>query len=59
MVKLNTILYIAATDECKNNPCQNNGSCKDVVGPGVNCTCEQGWTGTYCETGMYCITYQL
>ena len=33
------------------NPCQNDGSCENVVGDGTyTCTCATGFSGTFCET---------
>jgi hypothetical protein len=37
-------------DYCLSSPCQNNGTCHDVMGgPGYNCTCPTGYTGVNCE----------
>ena len=48
-----TIIHVFHTDidECASNPCQNGGTCADDVNR-YDCTCEAGYTGTYCETGM-------
>ena len=37
-------------DECASNPCQNGGTCADVVN-GYDCSCKPGYTGADCETG--------
>lgn len=34
----------AAVDKCANQQCSGHGSCSDGV-----CTCDAGYTGTYCE----------
>lgn len=37
-------------DFCVSSPCENNGSCVDVVGgPGYNCECPAGYTSVNCE----------
>ena len=41
-------------DNCESNPCQAGSQCS-VVGDGYVCYCEQGYTGTDCETGEYVI----
>lgn len=33
---------------CDENPCHNNGLCKDTE-QGANCTCLTGFAGTYCQ----------
>ena len=46
-------------DECSPNPCQNGGSCTDMVN-GYSCTCAAGYTGNDCETGeqRFCMVVQ-
>lgn len=34
--------------ECESNPCENNGTCADLVND-VNCTCTANYTGKFCE----------
>ena len=37
-------------DYCMSFPCQNNGTCHDVMGgPGYSCRCLAGYTGLDCE----------
>ena len=43
------ISVISDIDECVSDPCQNNGTCVDLVNE-FNCTCVLGFTGTNCET---------
>ena len=38
-------------DECQSNPCQNSGTCNDLIG-GFNCTCVSGFNGTHCENNI-------
>ena len=38
-------------DECAPIPCQNGGTCSDGVN-GYICTCDAGYEGTNCETGI-------
>ncbi|KAI5629550.1 vitamin K-dependent protein Z precursor [Silurus asotus] len=35
-------------DQCKSNPCQHGGSCKDKIG-GYSCKCTDMYTGQNCE----------
>ena len=37
-------------DECVSSPCQNGGSCTDVVN-GHTCNCVDGYDGPNCENG--------
>lgn len=45
---------IADIDECSPVPCQNNGSCTDLVNA-YNCSCVPGFNGKNCEISTYCI----
>ncbi|XP_041090331.1 protein crumbs homolog 2-like isoform X2 [Polyodon spathula] len=38
-------------DECASMPCQNRGSCEDLIN-GYQCLCEPGFTGVGCETNI-------
>ncbi|XP_019614936.1 PREDICTED: delta-like protein D isoform X2 [Branchiostoma belcheri] len=38
-------------DECHNNPCQNDGTCRDRVND-FSCICAPGYTGKRCETDV-------
>ena len=46
------ISFAADINECTPNPCQNGGSCTDMV-DGYVCSCAAGYTGTNCEEGQY------
>ncbi len=37
-------------DECKNNPCQNDGICTNTDGD-FTCQCTEQWTGKTCDKG--------
>ena len=39
------------SDECSPDPCQNGGTCVDLVGS-YRCDCKTGYSGTNCETGV-------
>ncbi|XP_070175573.1 delta-like protein D [Littorina saxatilis] len=38
-------------NECASSPCQNEGSCVDQVNA-YTCICQDGYTGTHCETDV-------
>ena len=38
-------------DECLSLPC-THGTCHNSMGS-YSCTCESGWTGFNCDTGIY------
>ncbi|XP_030623800.1 protein crumbs homolog 2a [Chanos chanos] len=38
-------------DECQSAPCQNGGTCEDMVN-GYVCTCKDGFTGDLCEVNI-------
>jgi hypothetical protein len=38
-------------DECGSSPCNNSGTCQDMV-DGYLCNCTSGYTGTACETDI-------
>ena len=38
-------------DECSSNPCQNNGTCTDLVND-FNCTCVHGYEGRTCGNNI-------
>ena len=37
-------------DECSSSPCVNNATCVDHINM-YNCTCDEGYEGTHCQTG--------
>ena len=46
--------FLIDVDECASSPCQNGGTCVDVVNA-YTCNCVPGYTGDNCETGNLCI----
>ena len=42
---------LSAHDECKSVPCQNGGSCSDLLGH-YQCVCVKGWRGANCEVNF-------
>lgn len=42
------VLKTENIDDCKYDPCLNNGKCVDRIGS-YECVCEDGWTGQNCE----------
>ena len=44
------ILKLLDIDECASAPCQNSGSCTDIVN-GYTCNCVDGYDGSNCENG--------
>ena len=43
-------LFSLDIDECSTKPCQNGGTCSNLVG-GYRCTCAVGFRGTNCTIG--------
>ena len=46
--------FLIDVDECASSPCQNGGTCVDVVNA-YTCNCAPGFTGDNCETGNLCL----
>lgn len=42
--------YETDKNECSSGPCQNNGTCLDLINR-FQCRCVPGYTGTQCEIG--------
>ena len=40
-------------DECSSNPCQNGGTCVDVIAS-YSCNCLLQYTGSHCEQRLWC-----
>ncbi|XP_046746260.1 cubilin-like [Diprion similis] len=45
--QIRDILNKLQTDECESNPCQNGGTCEDLI-DGYKCRCTEGWEGPQC-----------
>ena len=43
-------------DDCEGIQCQHGGNCIDGVGT-FNCNCLEGFSGKFCENGVYIITF--
>jgi hypothetical protein len=43
-------IILSDINECVSSPCQNGGTCNDLVN-GYRCTCPAFFTGVYCEIG--------
>lgn len=44
------LLVVTEINECLSQPCLNGGACRDSVGS-YHCQCNQGFSGTRCQTG--------
>uniref|UniRef100_A0A1B6EBE4 Cubilin n=1 Tax=Clastoptera arizonana TaxID=38151 RepID=A0A1B6EBE4_9HEMI len=42
---------IMSTDDCLNNPCQNGGTCYDLIN-GFHCICLPSWEGKFCDNDV-------
>lgn len=47
-----TIFSFIDIDDCRDNPCNNNGTCTDGIAS-YTCDCPLGFTGLDCETSMF------
>lgn len=46
------LLYIITEiDECASNPCQNGGTCTDMLND-YSCSCSPGYSDKNCQTGI-------
>ena len=45
-------LYVTDVNDCASNPCQNGGSCSDMVND-YDCLCLSGYIGIRCEIGRF------
>ena len=54
------ISYNADINECSEdaNQCLNDAECENTIGSFI-CHCRYGWTGTRCETGIFCVPLNL
>ena len=47
---VNMIGCVVDVNECSSNPCNNGGSCSDLVNS-YTCECAEGYDGLYCDNG--------
>ena len=40
-------------DDCKKNPCKNDGECVDTGANSYHCDCSRGWCGKHCDIQCY------
>lgn len=53
-------LFFFFTGNCRPLPCQNGGTCREVLVLGdFECQCPEGWTGKTCRLGKYELTTDL
>nr|XP_039259561.1 secretory phospholipase A2 receptor-like [Styela clava] len=45
------ICELPVIDPCHSTPCKNGGSCRSTIGCQVECSCDNGYSGTYCDRG--------
>ena len=51
------IFFILDINECEFFPCENNGTCIDLIDQ-FTCQCVAGYTGDHCESSNLCIFTQ-
>ncbi len=47
----NTSYIITGYNECESNPCENGGTCTDLIGD-FSCNCPPGLTGPTCDINI-------
>ena len=52
---MSKIFFSIEIDECLPAPCENNGTCTDLLN-GYNCTCDTGYEGDTCADSKYTCT---
>lgn len=51
IIKISQLIsFVADVDECASAPCQNGGTCVDLV-DSFRCICPSGWEGNACQFG--------
>ncbi|XP_046466404.1 cubilin [Neodiprion pinetum] len=50
-MRVASILSRMVADECASNPCQNGGTCEDMI-DGYKCRCREGWEGPQCNVDV-------
>ena len=48
--KMANFAFFSDINECVPDPCQNGGTCEDLVGS-YRCSCKTGYSGDNCQTG--------
>ena len=51
-LRIHTLLMSLDIDDCQSQPCQNNGTCHDLVND-YRCDCVAGFNGTNCDNSTY------
>nr|XP_039259559.1 uncharacterized protein LOC120336018 [Styela clava] len=50
------ICELPVIDPCHSTPCKNGGSCRSTIGCQMECSCDNGYSGTYCGHDKLSIT---
>ena len=48
----NQTIKVIRSNPCEPNPCQNGGECSIATDDNFECSCDDFWTGSTCESDI-------